>query len=115
MLPRFRQTADAGSTLGANGWGGLRFCFWIRQGTLHYCKSTDALRGLAKAKDIKLFKRADCPRSYPGLLPMPPEPSERLAAARFRVGGHRARGGHQGRRLGSLGVLRAARGLGLSD
>ena len=60
-----------------------------------------------------VIKRADCARSYPGLLPMPPEPSERLAAARFRVGAGTE--GHQGRRLGSLGVLRAARGLGLSD
>ena len=39
-----------------------------------------------------------------GYYPMPPEPSERLAAARFRAGGHR---GAPGRRFGYLGVLRA--------
>jgi len=41
-----------------------------------------------------------------GYYPMPREPSERLAAACFRAGGHR---------LGYLGVLRAARGLRLRD
>jgi hypothetical protein len=47
-----------------------------------------------------------------GYYPMPREPSERLAAARFRAGGHR---GAPRRRLGYLGVLRAARGLRLSE
>ena len=47
-----------------------------------------------------------------GYYPMPREPSERLAAARFRAGGHR---GAPRRRLGYLGVLRAARGLRLRD
>ena len=46
------------------------------------------------------------PTATPSYHPMPPEPSERLAAACFRAGGHR---------LGYLGVLRAARGLRLRD